>query len=109
MVKIKPKSFNFVRNDFKNFVLALQNVQNPPFYGLRFTANSGKLCNSDIKLLFVSIITFSLPFHNHSYDRFLKENQDTVKKPSTTLNLWDHAQRQKRNGKLLPERKIVAK
>lgn len=41
LVKIKPISFSFVNNNLKIFVLALQNEQNPLFYGLRFAANSG--------------------------------------------------------------------
>lgn len=91
LVKINPISFNFVSNNFKNFVLALQNEQIPPLYGLRFAANSGNLYNSDNKLFFVSIITFCLPFYDpyniKQYNRYLKEYRDTVKKPSTTLNL----------------------
>lgn len=41
--KIKPESFNFVRNNFKIFILAMQNEQNPP--DLPFAANSGNLSN----------------------------------------------------------------
>lgn len=67
LVKITPLSFNFVRNNFSNFVLALQNEQIPPFYRLRLAAKSGNLKNSDFKLLFISIKIFCLTFHFISF------------------------------------------
>lgn len=68
--KDKANKFYFVRNNLTFFVLALQNEQNPPVYGLHLVANSGtcNLCNSDIKLLFIGIITYCLPFHDHFYN-----------------------------------------